>query len=82
MAEAETPKPIWLQLFLQVGFPTAMAILLLAALLGWMPSPLMNRLDAISYQLQQAAYISRVNCYLLTRNQNEKAWCEPWEKQR
>ena len=80
MAEnGETPMPLWIKLFLQVGFPSAVAILLLGALMGWMPSPLMQKLSAIEYQGWQMGTTLRAICYSLQPTKDEKWRCEPWK---
>lgn len=71
-------EPPWVKLFLQVGFPTALAILLVAALLGWMPSPLMSRLASLEYQGWQNGAVLRAICQNMVKSE-EKYRCEPWK---
>jgi len=73
------PLPQWAQLFIQVGFPTGVAIVLLAALFGWMSSPMMERLARIEYQAWQQTMIMRTICYGLGAN-NDRRSCEPWKE--
>lgn len=68
--------PWWVKLFIQVGFPAALAILLVAALLGWMPSPIMQTLSRLEYQQWQQTMINRAICYALVER---KETCEPWK---
>jgi hypothetical protein len=71
--------PTWIKLFLQLGFPTAVAILLLGALLGWLPSPLMQRLSNLEYLGWQNSAVLRAICYNLAGTAGEKYRCEPWK---
>lgn len=79
MEEFKVPFPQWARLFLHVGFPTAVAMMLLAALLGWMPSPMMERLSRIEYQAWQQTMIMRTICYSLGANSDRRS-CEPWRE--
>lgn len=72
-------SPWWLKLFIQVGFPTAIAMLLLGALLGWMPSPLMEKLAVLEYQGWQTSTTLRAICYSLQPTKAERWRCEPWK---
>jgi hypothetical protein len=73
------PIPMWMRVFLQVGFPTGVAILLLAALLGWMPSPIMKKLDSMEYSAWQQSAILRAICYRFSETQKDRLQCEPWK---
>ena len=70
--------PWWVRLFIQVGFPTALAILLVAALLGWMPSPIMQTLSRLEYNAWQQTMILRSICYNVDGKET-RASCEPWK---
>jgi len=75
------PLPLWLRVFLQVGFPTGVAIVLLAALLGWMPSPWMVTLHRLEYQAWQQSAILRAICYRFSETTSDRLQCEPWKGQ-
>lgn len=68
----------WAKLFLQVGFPTALAILLVATLLGWMRSPMMDRLERIEYQGWQQLMVLRSICYRMDKTAKGES-CEPYK---
>ena len=72
-------KPFWVKLFLQVGIPSALAILLLATLLGWMPSPLMKSIERIEYRGWETSALLRAICHNLARDREERVLCEPWK---
>jgi hypothetical protein len=74
--ELHIPTPWWVRIFVQVGFPTALAVLLVAALLGWMPSPIMQTLSRLEYNAWQQTSILRSICYKLDGNQY-RSGCEP-----
>jgi hypothetical protein len=76
----ENFTPTWIRLFLQVGFPTAVAILLLGALLGWLPSPLMDRIGNLEYLGWQNSAVLRAICYNIATTDREKLRCEPWKE--
>lgn len=76
----EETQTWWAKLFLQLGFPTALAILLVATLLGWMRSPMMDRLERIEYQMWQQTMIMRTICYSLGAESARRS-CEPWKPQ-
>ena len=73
--------PIWVRLFIHLGFPTAVAILLLGALLGWLPSPLMNRIQNLEYLGWQNSAVLRAICHNLAATAAERYRCEPWKAQ-
>lgn len=75
----EDYTPYWVKLFIQVGFPTALAILLVAALLGWMPSPIMQTLSRLEYNAWQQTAIMRAICYNTAEFQKNKMGCDPWK---
>jgi hypothetical protein len=77
--EMKLPIPLWMRVFLQVGFPTGVAILLLAALLGWMPSPMMSTLARMEYSSWQQSALLRVICYRLSETSKDRMQCEPWK---
>jgi hypothetical protein len=80
MVEQTNPGEIWwVKLFIQVGFPTALAILLVAALLGWMPSPIMQTLSRLEYNSWQQTSILREICYNTDGKTGRN--CEPWKPQ-
>lgn len=68
---------LW-RLIIRVGFPTTVSGLLLAALLGWIPSPLLTKLESIEYQIWQNTILIRTICYNTIGNAN-KINCEPWK---
>lgn len=70
-------SPWWLRLFIQVGFPTALAILLVAALLGWMPSPIMTALNRIEYNSQKQTLLLWVLCNNLDGKEKQIS-CDVW----
>lgn len=72
------PTPWWVKLFVQVGFPTALAIFLVAALLGWMPSPIMQTLSRLEYSAWQQTAIMRAMCNTQVPS-GERYKCEPWK---
>jgi len=65
-------------MILQLGFPTAVACLLLAALLGWLPSPMMATLARIEQQGWQQTMLMRAICYNLWQGKVPLNQCEPW----
>jgi hypothetical protein len=73
------PIPLWMRVFLQVGFPTGVAILLLAALLGWMPSPMITTLNRLEYQAWYQGVLLRQICYRLSDKLEDRRSCEPWK---
>lgn len=42
--------PLWVKVSVVLGFPTVIALILLAALLGWVPSPMITMLDVLKTQ--------------------------------
>lgn len=70
--------PIWVKMILQLGFPTSVACLLLAALLGWLPSPMMTTLNRLEYQAWQQTMLMRVICYSMVAGKANRE-CEPWK---
>lgn len=76
----DVPMPYWSKLFVQVGFPTALAILLVAALLGWMPSPIMQTLSRLEYIAWQQASLMRAMCNAQVPSE-QRYKCEPWKAQ-
>jgi hypothetical protein len=77
--ELKVPLPSWARLFLHVGFPSAVAIMLLAALFGWIPSPMMQTMGRMEYQAWQQSRILRAICYRLSTDAQERVDCEPWK---
>lgn len=73
--------PWWAQLFIQVGFPTAVAILLLAAMFGWINSPLMETLKRLEAQGWHMTRVMRIICYRFSSTEDLRAQCEPWNKE-
>lgn len=73
----------WVKLFIQVGFPTALAGVLVAALLGWMPSPIMQTLSRLEYNAWQQTIVMRAICYNLEAQNRttQKVSCDPWKPQ-
>lgn len=72
--------PYWMRLFTQVGFPTALAIVLVAALLGWMPSPIMQAISRLEYNSWQQTRILRTICHQSSGGDlGGRAACEPWK---
>ena len=73
--------PEWAKLFLHLGFPTAVAMLLLAALLGWIQSPMMQAIQRMEYQAWYQSTITRVMCYQLAQlARSPQRDCEPWKQ--
>lgn len=64
-----------IQLLYHLGFPMTVAILLLATLLGWMPSPLMDAIKRIEYHSWVQTNILRSLCY----QQQNSSGCDPWK---
>lgn len=72
-------QPWWAKLFIQVGFPTALAVLLVAALLGWMPSPIMRSIDRLEYNAWRQTMIMTAICQNLD-GREKKVDCFPWKQ--
>lgn len=76
--ELSTPQLI--KLALEVGFQPIVAVLLLAALMGWVPSPLMTAISELKYQGWQNGVVLRALCNNLAINETQKWRCEPWKE--
>jgi len=81
LTNAMDQQPWWVKVFVQVGFPAALAILLVAALLGWMPSPIMQTLSRLEYNAWQQTTIMRAICYNLDGRKDNRSSCDPWKPQ-
>lgn len=84
--DTNLPLPIWVRAILQLGFPTAVAAVLLAAVLGWIGSPMMDTLKRIEYSLWYQTAMTRNICYYVAYNagvrNTESNRCEPWRETR
>lgn len=71
-------SPWWIKFFVQVGFPSAIAVVLIAALLGWMPSPIMQALSRLESNSYTQTMLMRSICYAQVV---DKRSCEPWRSE-
>lgn len=71
--------PDWVKAGFQWGFPSLVAMMLLAAVFGWIRSPLMDTLNRMEYSLVYQGALSRVLCNRLSQSGAERWQCEqPW----
>jgi len=72
-------QPWWVKFIGQVGAWAALALALIAALLGWMPSPMMQRLERIEYNGWRSTQIQTAMCQNFAMNNKEKQMnCDPY----
>ena len=74
------PPPSWLKTFIDLGFTTSVAIALLAAMLGWIPSPMMAALARIEYHSWRQTIIMSAICKTLESSE-KRVNCDPWKEQ-
>lgn len=60
------------------GFPTVVSGVLLAAMMGWLPNPQLDTLNAIKASIQYQTAVTRAICYhLAVRDGTSYIGCEP-----
>lgn len=71
--------PQWAKIGFQWGFPSFLAMAMLAGLFGWVGSPMMDTLRRIEASMIYQASLSRVLCNRTSTNNSERWQCEqPW----
>jgi len=73
--------PWWARLFVTLGAPGALVVFLIAALFGWIPSPIMQMLARLEYNGWQQTRILRTICNNTDNNKADFDRCEPYKSQ-
>jgi hypothetical protein len=82
MADYMDSQPWWTQFIIKVGSWCALAMFLIAAMFGWLPTPMMQRLERMEYNAWQQTSILRAICYNMDiDDKNTKMNCDPWKIQ-